>query len=238
MQSNELSPKELRKYKRHINLDEIGEKGQMKLREARVLVLGAGSIGNPVLLYLSATGVGHIGICDNDLVNEEDLQRQIIYRESDIGKHKSIIAREHLMDKNSKVEVKIFNTCMGPGNIKSIIQDYDMVVATTDHQPTLYLLDTTCKELNKVFVYGTINGYKGQVTVFHYENGPSYRDLYPEGLNAQPKKTEGVYSILPGIAGSLAANEVVKIVLGIGNILSGKLLMFDVLNMEQQLLGF
>lgn len=238
MQANILSAKELRKYKKHISLSDIGIDGQEKLKKAKALVLGAGSIGNPILLYLSATGIGQIGICDNDIIQEEDLQRQIIYKENDIGKHKAIIAKEYLASKNSRVDVHVYNVCIGPSNIENMISDYDVVVATTDHEPTLYLINDACVKQNKMFVYASINEFKGTLTVFNFNGSPNFRHLYPEGLNLRKEKGEGVYSVLPGIIGSLAANEVIKILLGIGQILSGKLLMFDALNMDQQIISY
>lgn len=234
----ELSLKEQRKYKRHLMLDQIGREGQEKIAKANVLVLGAGSIGNPVLLYLSATGIGKIGIVDNDLVTEEDLQRQVIYKENDIGKHKAIIARNHLIEKNSKIVVEIFNTSIGTSNINSIVEGYDLIVATTDHRPTLYLLDTYCKTKDKVLVYGSINGFKGTISVFNYKGGPLFSDFFPKEKESIIQKEPGVYSILPGIAGSLVANEVIKIIVGIGEILSGKVLLFDVLEMRQEIVRF
>ncbi len=228
-----LSDREKRRYKRHIMLPEIGEEGQKKLKQAKVLVIGAGGLGCPVLQYLAAAGVGTIGIVDNDLVQESNLQRQILYGKNDLGKLKAIIAKQRLMELNGLPEYKVLNTYLSKENALSILRDYDIIVDATDNFSSRYLISDACVILGKPLVFGAIYKYEGQVSVFNYKGGPSLRCLYPEssGEGIIPEASEvGVIGVLPGIIGSMQANEVIKIILDKGEILSGKLWITDILD--------
>lgn len=233
MAQKTLSEIELRRYSRHIMLPELGTEGQEKLKNSSVLVVGAGGLGAPLLLYLSAAGVGKIGIADNDLVSDSNLQRQVLYGAGDLGKQKAIVAKQRLEEQNPLNEYVVHNICLGSENADIIMKKYDVIVDATDNFPTRYMLDEICGQLKKPLVYGSIYKYEGQVTVFHYQDGPGLKDLYPEmpvrGEAANPSSV-GILGILPGITGSLQACEVIKIITGIGEVLSGKLLVMNILN--------
>ena len=175
-----LSDREKRRYQRHIMLPEIGETGQKKLKQAKVLVIGAGGLGCPVLQYLAAAGVGTIGIVDNDLVQESNLQRQILYGRNDLGKLKAIIAKQRLMELNGLPEYKVLNTYLSKENALGILRDYDIVVDATDNFSSRYLISDACVIMGKPLVFGAIYKFEGQVSVFNYKGGPSLRCLYPE----------------------------------------------------------
>jgi adenylyltransferase/sulfurtransferase len=227
-----FSVDELNRYSRHILLDEVGFNGQLLLRNARVLVVGAGGLGCPVLQYLTAAGIGFIGIVDSDIVDETNLQRQILYETADIGKSKAESAAQKLSKLNPFVNFKVFNTRFTKDNALDILSDYDIVVDGTDNFSARFLINDACVIQNKPFVYGGVYKFEGQVSVFNYNGGPTYRCLVSE----QPENTEelncsevGVVGVIPGIVGCLQANEVLKIILGIGDPLSGKLMLIDVL---------
>ena len=229
------------RYTRQVILKGFGLEGQKKLAEAKVLVIGAGGLGVPVLTYMNAMGTGKIGIVDNDTVSITNLHRQVLYGQSDIGKSKVIAALEKLKAQNPDTEVVVYNTFLDTKNALEIISEYDIVVDTSDNFPTRYLANDACVILNKPFVYGALHGYEGQVSVFNYEGGPTYRCLFP----IMPKENEvpncnehGVLGIIPGIIGNLQALEVVKVVTGIGEVLSGKLLLFDGFNQSYQKIKF
>ena len=233
MMSVNLNEKELRRYHRQIMIPEIGPEGQKRIKQAKVLVVGAGGLGCPNLQYLSAAGVGTLGIMDNDNVDESNLQRQLLYGINDIGKLKAIIARQRLMELNNLPEYKVLNILLTKKNALEIIPEYDIVVDATDNFESRYLISDACVILQKPMVYGSIYKFEGQVSVFNYKNGPSLRCLNP----CPPKENEapvpsnvGVIGVLPGIIGSMQANEVLKIILEKGNILSGKLRIIDIFN--------
>lgn len=231
-----LSPDELARYDRHLNLPEVGREGQQKLKAARVLLIGTGGLGSPLGLYLAAAGVGQLGIVDFDVVDESNLQRQVLHGTKDVGRSKVASARERLMDVNPHVHISGYETALNSANALEILKDYDVVVDGTDNFPTRYLVNDACVLLGKPNVYGSIFRFEGQVSVFHPAGGgPCYRCLYPEppppGL--VPSCAEGgVLGVLPGVVGTLQATEVLKLLLGIGKSLRGRLLLFDALAMQ------
>lgn len=230
--TQKLTNNEKYRYSRHLLLDKVGEEGQQKLKTAKVLVIGAGGLGCPVLQYLTAAGVGTIGIIDFDVVDETNLQRQILFTINDIGKNKAQIAKDRLEQLNPFVKFEVYPEKLTPKNALSIFTNYDVIVDGTDNFSTRYLVNDACVLTNKPLVYGAIYKFEGQVSVFNYQNGPTYRCLFPEPPKAGsvPSCSDvGVMGVLPGIIGTQQANEALKIVLGIGAVLSGKLLMYDAL---------
>ncbi len=231
----QLSKEEYDRYSRHLILPEVGLEGQKRLKAASVLCIGTGGLGSPLLLYLAAAGVGRLGIVDFDVVDRSNLQRQVIHSTSGIGKPKIISAKERILEINPHCQVDLYETRLSSENALDIVAPYDIVVDGTDNFPTRYLVNDACVLLNKPNVYGSIFRFEGQATVFNYQDGPNYRDLYPEppppGL--VPSCSEGgVLGILPGIIGVIQATETVKIILGQGNTLSGRLLLYDALGMK------
>jgi sulfur-carrier protein adenylyltransferase/sulfurtransferase len=230
-----LSNEEIARYSRHLIMPEVALDGQKKLKQARVLTIGAGGLGSPLALYLAAAGVGTIGIVDFDVVDESNLQRQIIHGTSDLGRPKMESAREKLEDINPNVKVEAFEEALTSENALEIFEDFDVIVDGTDNFPTRYLVNDACVLLGKPNVYGSIFRFEGQASVFYTEEGPCYRCLYPEppppGL--VPSCAEGgVLGILPGAIGTIQATETVKLVLGIGEPLIGRLLLYDALTMR------
>ena len=225
-----LTQEELELYNRHILLDELGIEGQLKIKSSNVLVIGAGGLGCSVLQYICAAGVGNIGIVDNDVVDKSNLQRQILYGYSSIGELKTEEAKKRLNEINPLSNINIHSCTIDVSNSIELISQYDIIVDCTDNYQTRYLINDTCYMLNKVLVYGAIYKFEGQISVFNYKDGPTYRCLYPE----MPKNASitncsesGVIGVLPGIVGTLQANEVIKLITGIGESLSGKLLIFN-----------
>ena len=230
-----LSQEEILRYSRHLLIPEVGAEGQLKLKRAKVLLVGAGGLGSPVGLYLAAAGVGRIGIVDFDVVDASNLQRQVIHGTSDLGRKKLDSAEEMLRDINPHVRVDRFETALTSENALQILRDYDLVVDGTDNFPTRYLVNDACVLLGKPNVYGSIFRFEGQATVFAYPGGPCYRCLYPEppppGL--VPSCAEGgVLGVLPGLVGLIQATETVKLILGVGQPLVGRLLLYDALGMR------
>lgn len=220
-------------------MPEVGLEGQKKLKNAKVLCIGAGGLGSPLTLYLTAAGVGKLGILDFDVVDFSNLQRQVIHSEKTVGELKVESAKNRLLELNSNIEIQTYNERFVSDNAMDIVKDYDIVVDGTDNFATRYLTNDTCVLLGKPNVYGSIFRFEGQVSVFDAENGPCYRCLYPEppppGL--VPSCAEGgVLGILPGVVGTLQASEVVKLIIGQGEPLIGKLLFMDVLKMEPRIL--
>ena len=239
-----LTSEELKRYSRHLVLPNFGREGQEKLKQARVLVVGAGGLGAPVLLYLAAAGVGHIGIADHDQVELSNLQRQVLFKSKNIGKSKSSSAAQSIKNLNSEISVNSNNEKLTSANALSIINDYDMVVDCTDNFPTRYLLNDACVLADKVLIYGSVFRYEGQVAVFNGKKKdsdyyPNYRDLFPEppapGLVMNCEEA-GVLGVLPGLIGCMQANEVIKIITGIGEALHGRLLLYDILSTQQQII--
>jgi molybdopterin/thiamine biosynthesis adenylyltransferase len=212
-------------------LPEIGEKGQQKLKQSRVLVVGVGGLGTPILQYLSAGGIGHIGIVDEDMVSENNLQRQILFGSKDLGKLKAIIAKQRLSVLNPDVDFKVLNLRITPDNAMSIIGDYDLVFDATDNFPTRYLINDACVLADKTWVYGAISAFEGQVSVFNYRGGPTLRCLYPDPPakgSYRPAQETGILGVLPGMIGCYQASEAIKILTGYGEVLSGKLLVLNI----------
>ncbi len=227
-----FSDEELLRYSRHLVLPEVGMEGQKKLKTAKVLIVGAGGLGSPLALYLAAAGVGTIGIVDFDAVDLSNLQRQILHTVHDVGRPKVVSAREHVASLNPDIVINTYETPLTSGNAFDIIRPYDIVVDGTDNFPTRYLVNDACVILKKKNVYGSIFRFDGQVSVFDAENGPCYRCLYPvpppPGL--VPSCAEGgVLGVLPGIIGSLQALETIKLIIGKGDTLTGRLVLFDTL---------
>jgi adenylyltransferase/sulfurtransferase len=236
----DLSAEELQRYARHLVLPEVGVEGQRRLKAASVLLVGAGGLGSPLGLYLAAAGVGRIGLVDFDVVDAANLQRQVLYGTRDLGRPKLEAATDRIADLNPHVRVEPHPVRLTSANAMEILAPYDIVIDGTDNFPTRYLVNDACVLSGKPNVYGSIFRFEGQVSVFHAGRGPCYRCLYPEppppGL--VPNCAEGgVLGILPGVVGSLQANEAVKLILGKGDSLLGRLLLFDALEMRFRELG-
>jgi len=231
----QLSQEEYERFSRHLILPEVGLEGQKRLKAASVLCIGTGGLGAPLLLYLAAAGIGRIGIVDFDIVDRSNLQRQVIHGTSWVGKPKIESAKERILEINPHCQVDLYETRLSSENALEILKPYDVVVDGTDNFPTRYLVNDACVLLDKPNVYGSIFRFEGQATVFNYEGGPNYRDLYPEPPppGMVPSCAEGgVLGILPGIIGVIQATETVKIILGKGTTLSGRLLLYNALDMK------
>jgi sulfur-carrier protein adenylyltransferase/sulfurtransferase len=231
----QLSKEEILRYSRHLIMPEVGMDGQLKLKQARVLLIGAGGLGAPLGLYLAAAGVGHMGIVDFDVVDFTNLQRQVTFSTQDVGKTKLEAAKARLSGMNPAIEITTYETRLDSSNALDIFRDYDLVVDGTDNFPTRYLVNDACVLLGKRNIYGSIFRFEGQVSVFGAPDGPCYRCLYPEppppGL--VPSCAEGgVLGVLPGIVGAIQAVETIKLILGAGDSLVGRLLLFDALAMR------
>ncbi|MCS6903951.1 MAG: molybdopterin-synthase adenylyltransferase MoeB [Bacteroidia bacterium] len=238
-----FSAEELARYNRHIIIPEFGIEGQRRLKAAKVLVVGTGGLGSPALLYLAAAGVGHIGIVDFDVVEDSNLHRQVLFSKEDVGYSKVEAAKKKLLALNPHIHIEVFNTRLTANNALGIISNYDVVADGTDNFPTRYLVNDACYFLRKPNVYASIFQFEGQVSVFNYidkngEIGPNYRDIFasppPPGL--VPSCAEGgVLGVLPGIIGSIQALEVIKVVTGIGKVLSGRIFAFDALTFQTRI---
>jgi adenylyltransferase/sulfurtransferase len=231
----ELNREEFLRYGRHLIIPEVGLEGQRRLKSASVLIIGAGGLGSPLAFYLTAAGVGRIGIVDFDVVDLSNLQRQILHTTKDVGRSKLESAREKLESLNPNVKIETYEMRLTSENALDLIKEYDIVVDGTDNFPTRYLVNDACVFLKKPNVYGSIFRFEGQVSVFYADKGPCYRCLYkeppPPGL--VPSCAEGgVLGVLPGIIGTIQALETIKLILGIGEPLIGKLLLFDALKMK------
>jgi adenylyltransferase/sulfurtransferase len=230
-----LSKEEIQRYSRHLIMPEVGLEGQLKLKRARVLTIGTGGLGAPLGLYLAAAGVGHLGLVDFDVVDSSNLQRQVTFTTADVGKSKSEAAKARLSALNPAIDIVSYDTRLTSDNALDLFRDYDIIVDGTDNFPTRFLVNDACILLGKPNVYGSIFRFEGQATVFGYPGGPCYRCLYPEppppGL--VPSCAEGgVLGVLPGIVGSIQAMETIKLILGAGEPLVGRLLLFDALAMR------
>ena len=231
----EFTDEQIERYSRHIILPEVGGSGQQKMLEARVLLLGAGGLGSPAAYYLAAAGIGNLGIVDFDQVDLSNLQRQIIHSTERIGMLKTESAKKTIQALNPDVNVTLYNEKMDSSNIMSLIKDYDYIVDGSDNFPTRYLVNDACVMKNKTLIHGSIYRFEGQVTVFKPGDGPCYRCLYPEPPppGMVPNCQEGgVLGVLAGVIGNLQVVEVLKLILGIGKPLVGKLLIYDALNTE------
>lgn len=239
-----FSKAEIERYSRHLIIPEFGMAGQKKLKAAKVLVVGSGGLGSPLLQYLAAAGVGTIGIVDYDVVDDSNLQRQVLFGAESVGKSKVEEAKRRILSLNPHIDVRTYNTLLSSENALDILQDYHVVADGTDNFPTRYLVNDACVLLDKPNVYASIFRFDGQVSVFNYvdqngERGPNYRDLFPTppppGL--VPSCAEGgVIGVLPGIIGSLQALEVIKVITGVGEPLSGRLFTFDALSFQTRTL--
>lgn len=241
-----LSPEEKSRYSRHIILDEVGENGQLLLKHAKVLIVGAGGLGAPLIQYLAAAGVGTIGIVDHDKVEDSNLQRQVLFTTNDIGRYKAEVAKERVLAQNPFVEVEIFLTQFSSKNALEIANGYDVIADGTDNFPTRYLVNDTCVILGIPNAYASIFKFEGQVTVFNLkkEDGTftaNYRDLYPvpPAAGSVPSCSEaGVMGVLPGIIGALQANEVIKIILQKDGVLAERLLHLNSTTLDQMVLQY
>lgn len=230
-----LSHEEVRRYSRHLIMPEVGMDGQKRLKAASILLIGAGGLGSPLAMYLAAAGVGRIGLVDYDLVEHSNLQRQIIHGTADVGRAKIVSAKATMLDINPHIQVDTYEVALTSANAMEIITPYDVVIDGTDNFPTRYLTNDACVLLGKPNVYGSIFRFEGQLSVFYAKEGPCYRCLFPEppppGL--VPSCAEGgVLGILPGTIGAMQATEAVKLILGVGESMIGRLMLYDALNME------
>jgi sulfur-carrier protein adenylyltransferase/sulfurtransferase len=231
----ELSKDEIERYSRQILIPEFGVEGQLKLKNASVLVIGCGGLGSPVLLYLTAAGIGRIGIIENDTVDSTNLQRQILFEEKHVGSKKIDAAAERISGLNQNVIIEKYSTRLNRFNALEIVEKYDLIVDGSDNFPTRYLVNDACEILNIPFVYGAIHQFEGQVSVFNFKGGVTYRDLFakpPSSEMAPNCSTAGVLGMMAGIIGSLQALEAVKIITEIGKVLSGQLLLVEALSMS------
>jgi len=226
------------RYDRQTMLPEMGEDGQEKLRKASVLLVGVGGLGSPIALYLTAAGIGTLGIMDNDIVSLTNLQRQVLYTESELDEVKTECAHKRLSALNSEVNIQPYPYKLTKENAEEIISEYDLVVDGCDNFPTRYLINDTCVNLGKPYVYGAIFGLQGQVSVFNHKSGKTYRDLFPdeEEMLAMPPLFKGVMGVTPAVTGSVEASEVIKLICGYGELLDGKLWTIDLRTMESNII--
>lgn len=224
-----LSETEKKRYTRHLDLPNFGIQAQEKLKNAAVLVIGTGGLGAPVLNYLTAAGVGKIGMVDADVVDESNLQRQVLFTTSEIGKKKVLLAEKKLKDLNPNVQFKSWDAFFTLENGKDIAKGFDLIINCSDNYKTRYVTDEICEMLNIPLIMGSIHNYEGQVSVFHFKDGPAYKDMFPQSPEKQVFSSMdlGVLGVLPSVTGSLQANEAIKIITGVGDVLSGKLLVFS-----------
>lgn len=226
-----LSKEELQRYSRHLLMEEFGAEAQLKLKASKVLVIGAGGLGCPCLLYLTAAGVGFIGIADDDVVSLSNLQRQVLFETEDVGKPKAEIAKAHLLKKNPHIQIETYSR-ITRDNVLETLADYDLVIDGSDNFSTRYLLNDACVITGKPYIYGALFKFEGQVSTFNYQDGPTYRCLYPEAPAAGEVPAcgvAGVLGVLPGIIGTWQATEAIKVITGIGEPLTGKLLVLNLL---------
>jgi molybdopterin/thiamine biosynthesis adenylyltransferase len=234
MPEGSLSQRERRRYSKQILISEIGIQGQEKFKRSSVIVVGAGGLGCPVLQYLVAGGIGRVALVDFDMVDETNLQRQLLYGSNDLGKLKSVIARTRLEELNPMVKIEVLNLPINASNSLNILKDFDIIVDATDNFESRFLINDSCVILNKPMVHGAIHKFEGEVSVFNYKNGPTYRCYNPFSTHGNYEDLHpsdvGLLGVLAGITGSVMANEVFKIIAGIGDILAGKILIINILN--------
>ena len=236
-----LTPAERQRYERHLQLPEVGEAGQRRLRAARVLVVGAGGLGCPVLQYLAAAGVGTLGLADADTVAPSNLPRQILYGAADVGQLKIEVAARELQRRNPLIKYELHPRRVDRATVRRLLAGYDVVVDASDNFPTRYLLNDACVSLGRPLVSGAIYRFEGQVSVFNYQGGPTYRCLFPTPpgpAQAPDCNATGVLGVLPGLIGCAQATEVLKVLLGLGEVLSGRLWVLDTLSFQARLLRF
>ncbi|MFW5657456.1 MAG: HesA/MoeB/ThiF family protein [Bacteroidota bacterium] len=228
MEVSALNPQEERRYQKIIDFDGIGKEGQARIKSSSVLVIGAGGLGAPVLQYLTAIGIGSLGILDNDLIEEKNLPGQVLFGSKELGKQKAIVAKQKLIELNHLVNFNVHNICITPDNVLSFCQEYDIIVDATDNFPAKYLINDACVILKRKWIFGAVSHLEGHFTVFDGRNGPTLRCFYPE--KPQRDKTQkGELGILPGIIGLMQACEVVKLITGMGNVFMGELRKFNLL---------
>jgi adenylyltransferase/sulfurtransferase len=235
MDTDQLSNDEVRRYVRHITLPDVGREGQLRLKRARVLVIGTGGLGSPVCLYLAAAGVGTLGLIDFDVVESSNLQRQVVHGNSTLGIPKVESAKRRLQDLNGHIKINTYNAALDVDNALALIGEYDLVVDGTDNFSTRYLVNDACVQLNKPLVYGAIYRFDGQMSVLNHRNGPCYRCLFPKSPPpelAPSCSAGGVIGVLPGVVGLIQATEAIKLIIGIGEPLVGRLMCFDALAMK------
>lgn len=236
-----LTFEEESRYNRQMIIPEIGTAGQVKMKKASVIVIGAGGLGSPVLMYLASAGVGNLGIVDSDDVSISNLQRQILYVTADVTRPKTAAAAERLRLINPNIEIKTFPVRFTEENAGTIIRGFDIAIDCSDNYATRYLLNDVTRAAGIPMVYGAVSQFMGQVSVFNYHSGPSYRDLYPEGMHmsadASPSE-QGVIGPLPGIIGSFQACEAIKIITGVGDVISGHFLQIDALHLRTEIISF
>lgn len=221
-------------------LPDFGVEGQRRLLSASVLVVGVGGLGSAAATYLAGAGVGHIGLADPDVVSLSNLQRQVLYSESEVGRPKTECACRRLNGLNSDVRVSIHPEGITPGNARMLAEAYDLVVDCTDNYPARYLIDEACAEAGRPWIYGAIGEFHGQVAVMNYRNGLRYSTLYPdrEALCALPRRPAGVLGAVPGVIGAMEANEAVKLITGVGTLLDGRLFTIDLLGLQSYIIDF
>ncbi len=229
-----MNENQYRRFNRHILLSEIGVEGQEKLLTAKVLVIGAGGLGSPIIIYLAAAGIGTLGIAEFDIVDLSNLQRQVLYGTSDIGLPKALIATKRVKEINPDINVIIYNEVLNSDNILKIVSNFDYIVDATDNLATRFLINDACVLLGKTYVFGSIYNFEGQVTVFGAKGGPCYRCLYstPEPELVPGSLELGVLGTLPGVIGAIQATEVIKLICKVGNPAIGRILLYDALNMQ------
>lgn len=223
------------RYDRQIKLTEVGLEGQEKLRNAKVLIVGVGGLGCPAAMYLVGAGVGKIGLMDHDKVDMSNLHRQVLFQESDVGKSKAAVGKQRLEKQNSEVRFEVYKEPLTMANAENIIQQYDVVLDGTDNFETKYLINDACILADKPWVFASIYKNEGQLSVFNYQNGPTYRCLFPKSTRQNIScEATGVLGVLPGILGTLQVAEVLKIILGEGEVLSGKLKLINMMQASEQ----
>lgn len=225
-----LSDEDLSRFTRHYSLPEIGREGQEKLKNARVLVIGAGGLGSPLLIYLAAAGIGTIGIVDDDVVSLSNLQRQVLYTTAEVGFKKAEVSSRKLSALYPEIDIRIFDLRLNEENAEKIFQEYDVIADCTDNYKTRTLIGQVSAKLKKPLAFASVLNYEGQVSVFNYNGGPALSELYPnipkDGIYKEHEI--GLIGVLPGIAGALQANEIIKIITGYGEVISGKLLVLNI----------
>lgn len=236
----ELNSEDLSRFTRHFSLSELGHEGQEKLKNARVLVIGAGGLGSPLLIYLAAAGVGTLGIVDDDVVSTSNLQRQVLYSTAEVGLKKVKLASEKLMALYPEIDIQIFDFRLDEISAKELFKDYDIIADCTDNYKTRALIGKVSAKLKKPLAFASVLNYEGQVSVFNFAGGPAFEDLFPDvPQDGIYKENEiGLVGVLPGIAGTLQANEIIKIITGYGDVISGRLLVFNIKDNQFNLFRF
>nr|YP_009294555.1 molybdopterin biosynthesis protein [Asparagopsis taxiformis]AOM66038.1 molybdopterin biosynthesis protein [Asparagopsis taxiformis] len=229
-----LSKEEYKLFARHLSLDSIGINGQKRLKQASILFIGAGGLASSAIIYLAASGIGCIGIIDNDYITESNLHRQVLYKVNNVNQLKVVCAKKEILKINPSCQVNIYPDRLNENNAIHIFNKYDIILDASDNFPTRYIIDQVCYQLHKVHIYGAIQNFEGQISVFNYKNGITYSDLYPKSLQLNPHTCNeiGVLGILPGIIGLIQATEAIKIITGSGEILSGYLLIYNALTID------